>query len=620
MHANTHRPSARPLLAVLCLLCLAAWPAAAASAPTPPRTLLPIGSGYEAATLERFARAAVERDSTGNVDLLVLPITFGLSADSTSPSERRKNLDLADRRRGQVEAACNVVKLPAQRCRGILVPMLIRSDAFLQSNLDLFTPDVDGIYILGGDQTVAMRVVAETPTEQRMAELYAAGAVVGGNSAGAAVESLTMIAGYTGNNGPDEGFRQGSVEIWAPDGPGDVERGLSFGIDDVVLDQHVLQRGRIGRLVNTSFATGQLGVGVDAETGATIVDEERITDVSGRSAAFVVDLTTYGSTGAYRGPTSSLAIRRAVTHVLPTGGFGYDLGQRRPLLGGQPLPPPAIAGRSFDTLRAPAGSGPLLLGGGLAGDLGGIAARRFVELSGGSGARIVVLTLGYARANDGRAAARDHAAALQSGVAAPVQWFALDNRYDTQAVLSAIAGATGVWLSAPDQSRVLDALAVAAPVRDAVLARWRAGGVLLADNAAAAALGARVAAEAPSPATIPELEEEAISDFRPGDVVIQPGLGVLPGVAVEPRFMPERRWGQLYNLVAGADSSLGLGVDVGTAVEVTVAGARVAGTSVAAVLDGRYGVFGTGANGALAARYVLLDTFVDSDVVVAVPQ
>lgn len=613
----SHLLPARPLLLLLAAVSLAIWPAAAAGTPAPSRTLLPIGSGYSVETLQRFAQAAVEHDTTGNVDLLVLPITFGTSAETTSPSERRKNLDLADRRRGQLEDACNAVRLPSQRCRATLVPMLIRADAFLQSNLDLFTPDVDGIYILGGDQTVAMRVVAETPTEQRMAELYAAGAVVGGNSAGAAVESLTMIAGYTGSNGPDEGFQQGSVEIWAPDGPGDIERGLSFGIDDVVLDQHVLQRGRIGRLVSTAFTTGQLGVGADADTGATIVDEARIADVAGRSAAFVADLQTYGASGRYAGPSGSLAIRRVATHVIPTGGFGYDLQQRRPLLGGQPLPAPSLGGRSFDALRTPAGSGPLLLGGGLAGDLGGAAAGRFVTRSGGAGARIVVLTVGYPRPADGRAAARDHAQALQVGVAAPVQWFALDDRYDTVAALSALNGASGIWLTAPDQSRVIGALAVAAPVRDAALARWRAGATLLADNAAAAAFGARIAAEAPSPATIAELEEEAISDFRPGDVAITAGLGVLPGVAVEPRLMPERRWGQLYNLVAAPASALGLGIDTGTALELSPSYATVYGDSVALTLDGRQASFGVGANGALRASYVILDTFVDGERIAA---
>ena len=102
MHRTDRRPvSACSLLLVLvALIGLAAWPTGAASAPTPQRTLLPIGSGYTGETLRSFAQAAAEHDTTGNAGLLVLPITFGLGADATSPSERRKNLDLADRRRG----------------------------------------------------------------------------------------------------------------------------------------------------------------------------------------------------------------------------------------------------------------------------------------------------------------------------------------------------------------------------------------------------------------------------------------------------------------------------------------------------------------------------------------
>src|ERR1051325_8841007 len=59
-------------------------------------TLIPTGSDYRADTLERFAQAAVQRDNNGIVDLLVLPITYGTDAYSTTNGERQKNLDLAD--------------------------------------------------------------------------------------------------------------------------------------------------------------------------------------------------------------------------------------------------------------------------------------------------------------------------------------------------------------------------------------------------------------------------------------------------------------------------------------------------------------------------------------------
>jgi hypothetical protein len=84
---------------LLALLFCAGPVAPVASAPRPNRTLIPIGSGYSEHTLQRFAQAAVQRDSTGNVDLLVLPITFATNAFSITKKERTDNLSLADTRR-----------------------------------------------------------------------------------------------------------------------------------------------------------------------------------------------------------------------------------------------------------------------------------------------------------------------------------------------------------------------------------------------------------------------------------------------------------------------------------------------------------------------------------------
>ena len=141
-------------------------------------TYVPIGSNYRSDTLQRFARAAVGHDMNGVVDILVIPITFATNAFDISNGERQQNLTLADTRRGQIETACNAVKLSNQTCHVVLAPVLVRSDAYLQSNLDLFVPDMDGMYVLGGDQTIAMQVVANTPFEARMADAFNAGAVI----------------------------------------------------------------------------------------------------------------------------------------------------------------------------------------------------------------------------------------------------------------------------------------------------------------------------------------------------------------------------------------------------------------------------------------------------------
>jgi cyanophycinase len=574
-------------------------------------TYIPIGSDYRADTLQRFAQAAVQHDTNSVVDILVIPITFATDPFNISNGERQQNLTLADNRRGRVESACNAVKQPNQTCRVILAPVLVRADAYLQGNLDLFPPELDGMYILGGDQTIAMQVVANTPFEERMASAFQAGAVVSGNSAGAAVESLNMIGGYTGNNGPENGFQQGSVDLWLPEGTNDVTRGLSFGMTTAILEQHTFQRGRIARLINTSFTTGLLGIGADAGTGVAITNEETLTDVVGETAAIVIDLQTYNATGRFAGPTNSLAIHGLTTHLIPPGAFGYDITKRRPIVNGQSLPAPALTGRSFNVLHLPSGAGPLILAGDLRGDLSGPVIQRFKSLGGGGSAQLVVLAFGYAKTTDAQADAKAYASALQSQVTNPVQWFVVDSKVNQTAVQNAIASATGILVTAPDQSRVMNAFAGTSNITSAIRNAWTGGKVLLADNAAAAALGQAVSTD-PTP-TSASLEDDSMGDFLLNGVTVQPGLNWIPGVAIEPRMVMDRHWGRAYNQLYRNHALLGLGVDVNTAIEFTATGANVWGKNTVVVFDGRFASYALGTNGALSERYILLDTYVEGD-------
>lgn len=574
-------------------------------------TLIPTGSDYRADTLQRFSLAAAQRDTDGVVELLVLPITYGTDAYRTTNGERQKNLDLADNRRSQIETACNAVKSPSQTCHAVLAPVLIRDDAYLQSNLDLFNVDLDGMYILGGDQTIAMQVVANTPFEERMANAFNLGTVVSGNSAGAAVESRNMINGYIGNFGPENGFQQGTVDLWLYNGPSDDTRGLSFGMSNAIFEQHAFQRGRIARLINASFTTGLLGIGADAGTAAAIVDEATLTDVTGATAAIIVDLKTYNANGHFAGPTNSLAVHGLTTHLIPPGGFGYDITHLRPLVDGKPVPAPTIAGRTFDALHLPSGYGPLLLAGDLSGDRAGSVSQRFIALSGGNNAKLVVLTLGYAKSTDAQADAKALASALQPFVTNPVQWFVLDPKVNQASVQNAVANASGVLITAPDQSLVMNAFASQPAITSAVQSSWASGKVLLADNAAAAALGQALSTD-PTPSSA-SLEGDSQGDFLFSGVTIQPGLNWLSGVAIEPRMVMDRHWGRIYNHLYRTHTVLGLGVDVNTAIEFTPTGANVWGKNTVVVFDGRFATYALGTNNALSERYVLLDTYVEGD-------
>ena len=55
-------------------------------------TFVPIGAGYAADTLEQFAAEAAAIDASGEVSILVLPITYGVDPLSMSNGLRNKNL------------------------------------------------------------------------------------------------------------------------------------------------------------------------------------------------------------------------------------------------------------------------------------------------------------------------------------------------------------------------------------------------------------------------------------------------------------------------------------------------------------------------------------------------
>ena len=130
------RPSpVRSALAGALLLTLAVSPGMLSASTIP--TFVPIGAGYEADTLEQFAREAANVDTSGQVSIVVLPIAYGVDPLSMSNGLRKTNLTLADNRRGQIEAACLAVIPSGETCHVVLAPVLVRADAFLEANLDL---------------------------------------------------------------------------------------------------------------------------------------------------------------------------------------------------------------------------------------------------------------------------------------------------------------------------------------------------------------------------------------------------------------------------------------------------------------------------------------------------
>lgn len=579
--------------------------------PGPGTELIPIGASYQDDTLSYFALRAANHDSDNTITIKVLPITYASNAFNISPGERAANLALAQDRAGQIEDACEAVTGPPQTCDAQVIDVQVRSDAESAALVNQLTASTDGIFILGGDQTIAMQVTANTLLEDALFDRFQAGAPIGGTSAGAAVQSRYMIAGYTGGNSAWDGLKLGAIDLWYGP-PGADERGLLFGLAGAVIEQHVLERGRIARLLQAveQLPGGHIGIGVDWGTAARIEAGSLLTGTVGAYAAIVVDQETYGSAAGstYFGPGQVLSIRDVGLHVLPPGGFGYDLAARRPVIQGVPQPAPDLAGRDRGLAVAPPGAGPLYLAGDLSSAPLGPVVADFAGAAQAAGGTTIVLAAGYS----GQAAANQAANAwvnrlTQLGVG-NVEAIVLAGAVDPNQVAAELSAAAAIFVVGGRN----DILASQVPamlnagIDQVLLGRWHAGAPVLLDNAAAAASGTWMSAAGPPV----DVEIEASDSFLAGHVPIVPGLDLLPGVVFEPRFLYDYHYGRLVSHLAAHPNMVGFGIERATALRIDPVQVAVLGDMAVMVMDGRYMTFsGEGANGAFAAAWIILDTF-----------
>jgi cyanophycinase len=144
-----------------------------------------------------------------------------------------------------------------------------------------------GAFFTGGDQariTGSLRRAdgSNTAVLDALWALYRRGGVIAGTSAGAAIMSSTMFYDPPPDVMPV--LKNGVV-----DGK-DVAPGLGFIGTDVFVDQHLLARGRFGRMLPAMLAKGYtLGLGIDENTAA-VVGPARDVTVIGYRGALVLDL------------------------------------------------------------------------------------------------------------------------------------------------------------------------------------------------------------------------------------------------------------------------------------------------------------------------------------------
>lgn len=593
-------PLAVTVLAALCLLTGVPLMAQATS-----RLFIPIGGGY-ADTFAGVFAAARARDRDDRLTVIVLPVTYASSAGSISDEERAQNLADADERRAQLETACREQAAEDATCAVSLAPVFTRADAEDPANVTLLAEDsdLDVVFILGGDQIIAMQALAGTPLEAALAAAYERGVIIAGTSAGLAVQSRAMIGGYSSEAfGPDNALKRGAVDLW---NDGDSRRrGLSFGLSDVILEQHFWERARLARLLNALAQPGAppIGIGVDGYTAAQITNETRLDGIFGLYGVMVVDAATFGAADSAAFNDGLLSMRNVLFHTLAPGDFAYDLTTHRHSLAA----PPAALNRDYTALALPDAAGPLLLAGSLLNaPANDSVLPRFTELSGGAGARVLVVLFA---SNDSPLAAA-YAARLQAAGLPGAQFVYLP---DDNAELNA-AAYDGLIIAGDDASRLS-----AEPLAD-IAAAWRGGQPLLLDGAAAALAGVFYAAHPPTPFDGDDASIEAATQgsLIQGSTLFRPGLGLL-NITLEARVMADNRWGRLVALAYQHPDVPALALNDGAALEIAAGGARVLGSNGLVLFDLSAATLALGDNGGYVIANGLLDVFAPGETVKSNP-
>ncbi|MFM8319587.1 MAG: hypothetical protein ACKOC5_01630, partial [Chloroflexota bacterium] len=522
------------------------------AAPEP--LLAPIGGGYNPETIAGLSEVLVQRSRGEPLRILVLPLAYPTNPLSVAEKDRAEYLKTADERRAGIEAAC--LQAAPQGCRAELAPVLTRADADAAGVADYLAEPPSAVFILGGDPLVASQVLSGTALERALEQAYRQGTLISGTGAGGLLQSRTLLAGYRANYDAGNALEFGAVETGFP--------GLSFGAPQVIIDQGFTLRSRAARLLNAISRPGapHIGIGLENETGVLLSAAGDIRAAFGAYTATILDAETYHAAQGvqYNGERSLISLRNVLVQVLAPGAGAYDLRTRRHSLAGAP----ARLERSYSGLQTPAGAGPLLLcAAPFDAPAGRQALTRFANWSGGQQAHQLVVTAGYADAQQARQAAEALQALLptaSTALAAPAR-----------GALPAID---------PDVSGVILSIGETAAVNPAVLqnlaAAWRSGLPLLVDRGAIPLTGQYFAGSLPAAPESPEAARRAMQGLLAGALETRPGLGLL-GVNLVVRVQEDNRWGDLYGLAYQFPALLALGLPDGAALEVTAAGPQALG-------------------------------------------
>jgi cyanophycinase len=176
--------------------------------------------------------------------------------------------------------------------------------------------NADVVMFTGGDQLRLSSIIGGTDFHHLLLDRYENEEfVISGTSAGAAASSNNMI--YQGSS--TGALLKGEVKITG---------GLGF-INNVIIDTHFVQRGRIGRLMYACASNPiNLGIGLGEDTGLLITEGKKMEAV-GSGLVILVDATQMKDTNLTDIDMGApVSIENLIVHVMALGDY-YDLKSKK---------------------------------------------------------------------------------------------------------------------------------------------------------------------------------------------------------------------------------------------------------------------------------------------------
>lgn len=190
-----------------------------------------------------------------------------------------------------------------------------REEANAPENIERLK-NADVVMFSGGDQLRLTAIFGGTAFHHLLLEKYQNEEfLISGTSAGAAASSNNMI--YQGSS--SEALHKGEVKITG---------GLGF-INNVIIDTHFVQRGRIGRLLYACASNPiNLGIGLGEDAGLLITNGHSMEAV-GSGLIMLVDATHMKHTSISEVEMGSpVSIDNLIVHVMALGDH-YDLKNKK---------------------------------------------------------------------------------------------------------------------------------------------------------------------------------------------------------------------------------------------------------------------------------------------------